>query len=141
MDTASHAQYLAAIAHCDVIVLNYDESQYRYRCSGVAADAIGCRTYVVAPDYPMIRHQVMHPSPAGVLYEDESALESALTEALALPATVTNSAFEQHYADRSATGLAVSLDRIISQQADRQTPSQREAKPAWKRWPLPKTLL
>jgi hypothetical protein len=133
MDTASHAQYLAVIAHCDVIILNYDESQYRYRCSGVAADAIGCRTYVVAPDYPMIRHQVMSPSPVGVLYQDESALESALTQALALPTTATNPAFDQHYADRSAAGLAVSLDRILSQQADRQTTSQR--------WPLPKTLL
>jgi hypothetical protein len=137
MDTGSHAQYLAAIAHCDVIVLNYDESQYRYRCSGVAADAIGCRTYVVAPDYPMIRHQLIHPVPVGVLYEDESALETALTQAIALPPTATNPAFEQHYADRSAVGLAVSLDRILSQQPDRET----TLKPAWKRWPLPKTLL
>jgi hypothetical protein len=128
-DTAQHDQYLSVLAACDVIVLNYDESQYRYRCSGVAADAIGTKTYVVAPDYPMIRHQLVYPATVGVLYQGttdlEAELEMALQTALKLPPAQTNPAFAQHYAARSPEGLASSLDRILASQLDRQTPRVR----------------
>jgi hypothetical protein len=130
MNTAEHEDYLKVIGMCDVIVLNYDEAQYRYRCSGVAADAIGTRTYVVAPDYPMMRHQLLYPEPVGVLYETETELESALAAALKLPAAVTNPAFEQHYAQRSVQGLAMALDRILAARPRRRRPILTYPKPS-----------
>jgi hypothetical protein len=114
IDTADREKYLAAIEYCDIIVLNYEKSQYFFRCSGVAADAIGAKTYVLCPNYPLMSHQIKYPSEVGVLYDDESELEMALEKALTLIFIDNNQAFENHYAERSSEKLAYLLDSIIA---------------------------
>ena len=113
IDTSTNDAYMAALAACDVVVLNYEKSKYFYRCSGVAADAIGVRTYVVCPDFPFMSSQVNYPAQVGVVYQDETDLELALQQALALTFNSDNSAFESHYIERSLAKTAAILDQAI----------------------------
>jgi hypothetical protein len=101
VDTSSKKSYLEALGLCDFIILNYEKSKYYYRCSGVAADAIGARTYVVCPNFPMMSSQVNHPTQVGLVYEDESDLEESVRQALQLIPPSENTAFEAHYTERS----------------------------------------
>ena len=114
VDTSSHENYLAALALCDILVLNYQETDYLYRCSGVAADAVGARTYVVCPNFPLLSHQVNYPSLVGVLYDSESELEEAIKRALTLASSSEKSAFNEHYAERSASNITLLLDQSIN---------------------------
>ena len=114
VDTATRANYFSVLAACDIIVLNYEESKYLYRCSGVAADAIGTRTYVVCPNFPMMSHQLNYPERVGILYNDESDLEMAIRQTLQLVPAAENTAFESHYVERSVENLAIALDREIA---------------------------
>lgn len=113
VNTSSHEKYLAALSSCDIIVLNYDKAQYFYRCSGVAADAIGTKTYIVCPNFPLISSQIQYPSPVGVLYDDETGLEAALKKALESVSVLKNSAFESHYIERSPLKLASVFDAMV----------------------------
>ncbi len=119
LDTSTKDNYFSVLALCDIIVLNYEESKYRYRCSGVAADAIGTRTYVVCPNFPMMSNQLNYPDRVGILYNDESELERAIEQALQLAPTGENAAFESHYVERSIEKLAIGFDRDLQ---DRITP-------------------
>ncbi len=113
IDTSTNDAYMAALSACDIVVLNYEKSKYFYRCSGVAADAIGLQTYVVCPDFPFMSSQVSYPAKVGVVYEDETDLELALQQALALTFNSDNSAFESHYMERSLAKTAAILDQAI----------------------------
>jgi hypothetical protein len=113
IDTSTNDAYLAALSVCDVVVLNYEKSKYFYRCSGVAADAIGVQTYVVCPDFPFMSSQVNYPAKVGVVYEDETDLEIAIQQALALTLDSDKSAFESHYMQRSLAKTAAILDQAI----------------------------
>jgi len=113
IDTSTNDAYLAALSVCDVVVLNYEKSKYFYRCSGVAADAIGVETYVVCPDFPFMSSQVNYPAKVGVVYEDETDLEIAIQQALALTLDSDKSAFESHYMQRSLAKTAAILDQAI----------------------------
>ena len=84
-----------------------------YRCSGVAADAIGVQTYVVCPDFPLMSSQLNYPAPVGVVYKDEAALETSLRQALELASKDNKSAFESHYIERSLEKTASILDKAI----------------------------
>jgi hypothetical protein len=112
-NTDNREDYLAVLAACDVIVLNYEQEKYYYRCSGVAADAIGVHTYVICPDYPLMQSQILSPSPVGLVYHHETELESILQQVLELPAAKENPAFAEHYANRSITKIAEFLDQLI----------------------------
>ena len=114
VDTASRENYFSVLAACDIVVLNYEESKYLYRCSGVAADAIGTRTYVVCPNFPLMSHQLNYPAQVGVLYNNESDLETAIRHTLQLVPADRNTAFESHYVERSIENLALVLDREIA---------------------------
>ncbi|MEA5624975.1 hypothetical protein [Nostoc sp. UHCC 0251] len=113
IDTSTNDAYMAALSACDVVVLNYEKSKYFYRCSGVAADAIGVQTYVVCPDFPFMSSQVNYPAKVGVVYQDETDLEIALQQALALNIHSDNSTFESHYIERSLAKTASILDQAI----------------------------
>lgn len=114
VDTATKDNYFSVLAVCDIVVLNYEESKYLYRCSGVAADAIGARTYVVCPNFPMMSHQLNYPAQVGILYNNESDLEMAIQKTLQLVPAAENTAFESHYIERSIENLALVLDRDIA---------------------------
>jgi hypothetical protein len=114
VDTTTRDNYFAVLAACDIIVLNYEESKYLYRCSGVAADAISTRTYVVCPNFPLMSHQLNYPDRVGILYDNESDLETAIRQALQLVPAAENKAFESHYVERSIEHLALVLDQEIA---------------------------
>jgi len=113
VNTSSEDKYFAVLTSCDIIVLNYEESKYFYRTSGVAADAIGARTYVVCPNFPMMSNQLNYPTQVGILYDDESDLEMAIRQALELVPPLENTAFESHYAERSIENLSLILTNDI----------------------------
>jgi len=113
IDTSTNDAYMAALSACDIIVLNYEKSKYFYRCSGVAGDAINVGTYVVCPDFPLMSSQVNYPTKVGVVYQDETDLELAIQQALALTFNSDNSTFESHYMQRSLAKTAAILDQAI----------------------------
>lgn len=113
VDTSTNDAYMSALSECDIIVLNYEKSKYFYRCSGVAADAIGVQTYVVCPDFPLMSSQINYPEKVGVVYKDETNLELAIQQALELASGSDNSAFEMHYTERSLARTASILDQAI----------------------------
>ncbi|MGB0723248.1 MAG: hypothetical protein ACPGU7_12730 [Gammaproteobacteria bacterium] len=84
VDTTDKADYQRAIAACDVLVFNFQAADYHYRCSGTIAEAIAQNVLVVAPDFPLIRHQVMWPAPAGACFSSLDALPEAIETALGL---------------------------------------------------------
>jgi hypothetical protein len=113
IDTSTNNAYMSALSTCDVVVLNYEKSAYFYRCSGVAADAIGVQTYVVCPDFPFMSSQVNHPAKVGIVYKDETDLETSLKKALELSSCNENSAFESHYLERSILKTTSILEKAI----------------------------
>lgn len=115
-DTSTRDNYLSVLALCDIIVLNYEKSKYLYRCSGVAADAIGVRTYVVCPNFPMMSNQINYPAKVGILYNSESDLEVTIQQALQLVPAYENTAFDSHYLERSIENLASVLVKDIESQ-------------------------
>jgi hypothetical protein len=118
VNTSSKDDYFAVLASCDIVVLNYERSRYFYRCSGVAADAIGTRTYVVCPNFPFMNYQLNYPSQVGTLYENEADLEIAIRQALELLPASENTAFEDHYVERSIENLALVLVKDIESKID-----------------------
>lgn len=117
IDTSTNDAYMSALSACDAIVLNYEKSKYFYRCSGVAADAISVKTYVVCPDFPLMSSQVNYPAQVGVVYQDEQDLEIALRQALELTSNSDQSGFESHYRERSIIKAASIIDRAIQDNA------------------------
>jgi hypothetical protein len=105
VNTCEKDDYYATLAECDIIILNYEKSKYFYRCSGVAADAIGTKTFVLCPNFPLMNNQISYPSKVGLLYENESDLETAIQQSLNL---VSNNVilFENHYSERSIENIA-----------------------------------
>ncbi|MGA7935836.1 MAG: hypothetical protein WCA35_19955 [Kovacikia sp.] len=113
VDTSTNDAYISALSACDVVVLNYEKTKYFYRCSGVAADAIGLQTYVVCPDFSLMSSQVNYPIPVGIVYKDETDLETSLRQALELASKDDKSAFGSHYIERSLEKTASILDKAI----------------------------
>ena len=106
INTSTKSDYFSVLASCDVIVLNYEKSNYFNRCSGVAADAIGVGTCVVCPDFPLMSNQINYPARVGVSYSNELELELALKEAMVLASTSKSESFESHYEERSIEKIA-----------------------------------
>lgn len=118
VNTSTKDDYFAVLTSCEVIVLNYEESKYFYRCSGVAADAISTKTYVVCPNFPFMSNQINYPAQVGTLYENESDLEIAIQQALKLISASDNTAFEAHYTERSIEKIASTLVKDIEFRID-----------------------
>ncbi len=100
------------MTECDIIILNYEKSKYFYRCSGVAADAIGTKTFVLCPNFPLMNNQINYPTQVGISYENESDLETAIQQSLEL---VSNDfiSFEEHYIERSIGNISSDLARHL----------------------------
>jgi glycosyltransferase involved in cell wall biosynthesis len=113
VNTAARDDYMAVIASCDVIILNYEKAKYYYRCSGVAMDAIAVRTYVICPNFPLMNHQLIYPSQVGLLYNHQTELETVLKQAFQLLPAKENPAFDQQYQARSIAKIAEFLDQVV----------------------------
>lgn len=83
-DSTSYADYTAAIASVDVLLLNYDSAFYYYRSSGVITDGASQSSAVVAPDFPVFRRQILEPCAIGAVFSDETDLSAAIERAFAL---------------------------------------------------------
>ena len=70
VDTAGHEAYGRFIAECDVVIQNYAAEAYRFRPSGIVADAAGKGTPVIVPDFPVIHSQVHSPVCIGETFCD-----------------------------------------------------------------------
>jgi hypothetical protein len=112
VNTCKIDEYYHTLAECDIIILNYEKSKYFYRCSGVAADAIGTKTFVLCPNFPLMNNQISYPSKVGFIYENESDLETAIQQSLNL---VSNNIilFENHYLERSIENIASNFARQL----------------------------
>jgi glycosyltransferase involved in cell wall biosynthesis len=126
LDTSSKEAYEAALAACDVVLLNYRKDRYFRRPSGVVADAVSQGTVVVCPDFPIMRRQVMVPARIGCLVESRAELGAAVREALALSAS-PGDAFERHARARGPEALSRLMDefveRALGRRLSRPTPS------------------
>jgi hypothetical protein len=126
IDTSDRSAYLDALDRCDVVVLNYRRDRYFYRASGVAADAIARRAFVVCPDFPLMRHLVTEPAPVGALYAELDDLGSAIREALALRGSASDP-WAAHARTRSPAAIAGLLDVFVEQS---RAPARSNAKTA-----------
>jgi glycosyltransferase involved in cell wall biosynthesis len=110
VDTDSYADFLGALAICDILVLPYDEQVYQYRCSGVFSEAVALSCLIVAPDIPGLHEQVSLPQSVGALYAGRDALEDALLRAIAMTSdTALPQAFAAQQRHRSLDGLMHAL--------------------------------
>lgn len=82
VDTASEADYRALLARCDVLVQNGARNSYFFRASGPVADAAASGTAVVAPDFPLLRHQICTPVPVGETFRTPEEIPAAVRRAV-----------------------------------------------------------
>ncbi|MBR8830485.1 MAG: hypothetical protein N5P05_000041 [Chroococcopsis gigantea SAG 12.99] len=80
-DTTKDEDYLNLLKELDILVVDYDKKRYYYRASGVISDAVSCGCYIIAPDYPLIEHQITWPAIVGNTFTDLSQLDELLIKA------------------------------------------------------------
>jgi len=111
VDTASDEAYSRMLAHCDVLVQNSASDRYFYRVSGPVADAAACSTAVVAPDFPLLRHQITSPVPIGEIFQELEKMPQAVRAAIE-SLCAGRYDFAAYCAARSSQALAECLDRF-----------------------------
>lgn len=111
VNTAADADYRQLLIECDVLVQNGAADRYRYRVSGPLADAAACGTAIVAPDFPLIRHQLLSPVPVGEVFESPGAMPDSVRLAIE-NVRAGHYDFNTYCAARSANALANHLDEF-----------------------------
>ena len=81
-DTTTEKDYIRVLQEIDILVIHYDRDRYYYRTSGVISDAASCGCYIVASDYPLIKHQITYPVTIGTTFNDFEELETILNKAI-----------------------------------------------------------
>ncbi len=110
-DTAGGAEYQSFLRDCDAIVIAPRESRYRFRPSGVLADAVSAGTPAVAPDFPLFRSQLSVPCDVGEIFSRPEDLPAAVERALTRRAAGGYD-FAAHCAARSPAAIARILDEL-----------------------------
>jgi glycosyltransferase involved in cell wall biosynthesis len=82
-DTTKEEDYINVLKQIDILVIHYEKDRYYYRTSGVISDAGSCGCYIIASDYPVIRHQVNWPVKIGSTFESFDEIGSKIDEAIA----------------------------------------------------------
>ncbi len=82
VDTAKEEDYLKVLQQIDILVIHYDQERYYYRTSGVISDAGSCGCYIIASDYPVIKHQVDWPAKIGSTFQEFGEIGSIIDEAI-----------------------------------------------------------
>lgn len=81
-DTTKDDDYLKVLQKIDILVTEYDSGRYYYRASGVISDAVSCGCYIIAPDYPVLRHQITWTEVVGSLFSSLDDLDELLNQAI-----------------------------------------------------------
>ncbi len=110
-NTSSAADYQGFLWDCDVIALAPREDRYRFRPSGVLADALSAGTPGVAPDYPLFRSQLTVPCAVGEVFARIEDLPGVLDRALARRAAGEYD-FNTYRVARSPEAIARALDEL-----------------------------
>lgn len=79
VDTTLDPAYVEFLSQMDILITYYERDKYFYRTSGVMNDAVCSGCYVVAPDYPILAHQISWPAAVGATYEDMDGLVPAIS--------------------------------------------------------------
>ncbi|MGM3306825.1 glycosyltransferase family 1 protein [Anabaena sp. WFMT] len=82
IDTTKDQDYLQALQQLDILVTDFDQERYYYRASGVISDAGSCGCYIIAPNYPVIKHQITWPVSIGSSYSSLDNLDQVIEEAI-----------------------------------------------------------
>ncbi|MTJ52794.1 glycosyltransferase family 1 protein [Anabaena sp. UHCC 0253] len=82
IDTTKDEDYLHALQQLDILVTDFDQERYYYRASGVISDAGSCGCYIIAPNYPVIQHQITWPIAIGSSYSNLDDLEQVIEAAI-----------------------------------------------------------
>ncbi|MEQ9551478.1 MAG: glycosyltransferase family 1 protein [Coleofasciculus sp. G3-WIS-01] len=82
-DTTKEEDYIDVLNKIDILVIHYDQNRYYYRTSGVISDAGSCGCYIIASDYPVIKHQVSWPIPIGSTFSNFDEIDSLIDQAIA----------------------------------------------------------
>ncbi|TAF10953.1 MAG: glycosyltransferase family 1 protein [Nostocales cyanobacterium] len=82
IDTTKDENYLQALQQLDILVTDFNQERYYYRASGVISDAGSCGCYIIAPNYPVIKHQITWPVSIGASYSSLDDLDTLIAEAI-----------------------------------------------------------
>ena len=83
IDTTQEEDYLQTLQKIDILLIHYDQDRYYYRTSGVISDAASSGCYIVASDYPVIKHQINYPVNIGSTFRSFDELGVILEAAVA----------------------------------------------------------
>lgn len=81
-DTTKEENYISVLKQIDILVIHYDKDRYYYRTSGVISDAGSCGCYIIASDYPVVKHQVNFPVPIGATFSTFDEIGSLIDQAI-----------------------------------------------------------
>jgi hypothetical protein len=81
-NTTQEENYLKVLTEIDILVIHYEKDRYYYRTSGVISDAASCGCYIIASDYPVIKHQVNWPIKIGATFSNFDEIGQLLDEAI-----------------------------------------------------------
>ena len=112
VNTAADADYRSMLARCDVLVQNGERDSYFYRASGPLADAAACGTAIIAPDFPLLRHQITSPGRIGEVFQCLDEMPAAVRKAVE-SARSGGYDFAGYCAARSAQAVADRLDEFV----------------------------
>ncbi len=82
IDTTQEEDYLQTLQKIDILLIHYDKDRYYYRTSGVISDAASSGCYIVASDYPVIKHQINYPVNIGSVFNSFDELDVILEKAV-----------------------------------------------------------
>lgn len=82
-DTTKEEDYYKVLQEIDILIIHYDRDRYYYRTSGVVSDAGSAGCYIIASDYPLIKHQINYPVTIGDTFSDFSELDEKIDSAIA----------------------------------------------------------
>ena len=81
-DTTKPEKYIQVLNEIDIIVIHYQKDRYYYRPSGVIIDAASCGCYIIASDYPVIKHQVSWPEKIGSTFSNFDEISTLIDEGI-----------------------------------------------------------
>ncbi|WP_287278902.1 hypothetical protein [Okeania sp. SIO2G5] len=81
-DTTKQENYIQILTEIDILVIHYEKDRYYYRTSGVISDAASCGCYIIASDYPVIKHQVNWPEKIGSTFSNFDEISNLIDEGI-----------------------------------------------------------
>jgi len=80
LDTTTEEDYINVLKQIHILVIHYEKDRYYYRTSGVISDAASCGCYIIASDYPVIKHQVSWPVDIGATFSSFEEIGSLIDQ-------------------------------------------------------------